>query len=446
MAGRVFAIVLADEPNKRYLEEVAASRLRGGPGACQVSFSVRSRIRAKVMLIAYQGAVEFLAGIDGDNRSDDIRWTFSLRSVTKLDYPLELNRFKAMLKAAQRRPLNEQGAFTQRASEIVLGVILDQQPILGPLLDELLAITTVDLPEERRVRFAQERDGIASLFSFTGFPGLLPDDGLLNDSEVSELSDRDSFLPETQHGTPLEDPMVEHDANTFLGWSPSGSDKLGVRTYNDGAKRNLKVMSVNRWAIETRLGPDLIYYHVQRRSFVLVQYKRMVREGSTWRYRVNDHFRNQLKVMRDLDDQCRRAGDDGRFRLLSTPSFVKICRLDDLDIDSLSTVSGMCMPREQVEAHLSRPNAPQVFEYGIVRDYMTSTLFALLVANGYLGTSGASSNHVKQEIDNALNRRGSVLVGAFSDTSGQRPSWRSSASKARPGRSREERYEPNEIY
>ena len=104
------------------------------------------------------------------------------------------------------------------------------------------------------------------------------------------------------------------------------------------------------------------------------------------------------------------------------------------------------MPREQVEAHLSRPNAPQVFEYGIVRDYMTSTLFALLVANGYLGTSGASSDLVKQEIDNALNRRGSVLVGAFSDTSGQRPSWRSSASKARPGRSREERYEPNEIY
>ena len=172
----------------------------------------------------------------------------------------------------------------------------------------------------------------------------------------------------------------------------------------------------------------------------------MVREGSTWRYRVDDHFRNQLKVMRDLDDQCRRAGDDGRFRLLSTLSFVKICRLDDLDIDSLSMVSGMCMPREQVEAHLARPNAPQVFEYGIVRDYMTSTLFALLVANGYLGTSGASSDLVKQEIDNALNRRGSVLVGALSDTSGQRPSWRSSARKSRSGRSREERYEPSEIY
>jgi hypothetical protein len=446
MAGRDVAIVFADELNQPYLAEVAASRLRGGLGDCEVSFSVRSRISARVLLVAHQGAVKFLAGIDGDSRADDIRWTFSLRTVTSLDYPLELNRLKALLKAPQRRPLNEQGAFTKRASEIVLGVLLDHQRALGPLLDELFAVRNVDLPEERRVKFAQERDGIASLFNFTGFRGLLPDDGLLSDSEAAELSSRDSFLPETQRGVPLEDPLVEHDANTFLGWLPSDSDKLGVRTYTDGAERKLKVMSVNRWAIETRLGPDLIYYHVQRQSFVLVQYKRMIREGSTWRYRADDHFRDQLKVMRDLDDRCRQAGDDGRFRMLSTPSFVKICRLDDLDIDSLSMVSGMCMPREQVEAHLARPHSPQTFEYGVVQDYMTSTLFALLVANGYLGTSGASSDLVKQEIDSALNSRGSVLVGAFSDTSGQRPSWRSSASKGRAARSKEERYEPDEIY
>jgi hypothetical protein len=447
MAGRDVGIVFADELNHRYLGDVAASTARGGPGACQVSFSVRSRISARVMLVAYQGAVKFLTGIDGNSRADDIRWTFSLRSVTGLDYPLELNRLKVALKATQQRPFNEQGgAFTKQASEIVLRVVIDHQRALGPLLDELLALRNVDLPEERRVKFAQERDGVASLFSFTGFPGLIPDGGLLSDSEAAELSSRDSFLPETQSGIPLEDPMVEHDANTFLGWSPTDSDKLGVRAYTDGAERELKVMSVNRWAIETRLGPDLIYYHVQRRSFVLVQYKRMIREGRTWRYRVDDDFRSQLKVMRELDDRCRRTDDDGRFRLVPTPSFVKVCRLDDLDIDSLSMVSGMCMPREQVEAHLARPNTPQTFEYDAVRDYMTSTLFALLIANGYFGTSGASSELVKKEIDSALNRRGSVLVGAFSDTSGQRPSWRTSASKGRLARRSEERYEPDEIY
>jgi len=303
LQSRAVAILFADQVNQPYLAVVAASKLRGGTGHCEVSFSIRSRISARVVLIAHQGAVKFVAGIHGDSRADDIRWTFSLRSVTELDYPLELNRLKAMLKSTQQRALNEQGVFTKLASELVLRVVLDHQGSLGPLLDELFAVRSVDLPEDQRVRFAQERDGVASRFRFTGFPGLLPQDGLLSDSEVGGLPNRDSFLPETQHRMPLEDPMVEHDANTFLGWSPANSDKLGVRTYTDGAKRKLQIMSVNRWPIETRLGPDLIYYHVQRRSFVLVQYKRMIKERNAWRYRVDDHFRNQLCVMRQLDER-----------------------------------------------------------------------------------------------------------------------------------------------
>jgi hypothetical protein len=389
-----------------------------------VSFLLRSRIKARVVLVAYHGAISFIAAIDGETRADDIRWTFTLQAVTALDRPMELSRLNAALKASQRRPIDEQGAFSELASRTVVDVLLDHQRDLGLLLDELFAVRHVDLPEERRVAFAQERDGLASLFGFTGFPSLLPEDGLLNENEAADLANRDSFLPQTQSGIPLEDPMIEHDANTFLGWAPTDSDKLAVRTYTDGAERTLQVMSVNRWSIETRLGTDLIYYHVQRRSFVLVQYKRMIREGGTWRCRVNDDFRSQLRAMRDLDERCRKVDDDGRFRLLRTPSFVKICRLDDLDIDSLSMVSGMCLPREQAEAHLARPDAPRAFDYDNVRDYMTSTLFATLVANGYLGTGGAASDFVKQEIDNALNRRRSVLVGKFSDPSGRRPSWR----------------------
>lgn len=445
MAARIMAILHADEAIHSYLTDVAASNARGGPSDCDVSFSLRTRIKSRAVLIAYRGAVAFVAGIDGDARADDIRWTFTLRSVTALHRPLELSRINAVLKVSQRRPVDVQGALTQRASELALNVLLDHQGDLGPLLDDLFAVRIVDLPEQRRAMFAQERDGLASLFGFTGFPGLLPDDGLLTEHEAADLPNRDSFLPQTQRGIPLEDPMIEHDANTFLGWAPTTSDQLGVRSYTDGSERKLHVMSVNRWPIETRLGPDLIYYHVQRRSFVLVQYKRMTHENSVWRYRVDDHFRSQLDSMRALDERCRQAQGDGLFRLLATPSFVKICRLEALDIDSLSMVPGMCMPREQVEAHLATPGAAQAFDYDSVRDYMTSTLFATLVASGYLGTSGAASDIVSQEIDDALNRRGSVLVGAFSDTSGRRPSWRSSGSRARAARASSTRYEPDEF-
>lgn len=171
----------------------------------------------------------------------------------------------------------------------------------------------------------------------------------------------------------------------------------------------------------------------------------MIREGSAWRYRVDDHFRSQLASMRALDERCREAGGDSRFRLLATPSFVKICRLENLDIESLSMVSGMCMPRDQVDAHLATRGVAQAFDYDSVLDYMASTLFATPVANGLLGTSGPASDVVTEEIDRALNRRGSVLVGAFSDTSGRRPSWRSSGSRARAARASATRYEPDEF-
>lgn len=424
MPARIVAVLHADDSNWPYLRSRAASREDwGGPGECRISFPGQSRVKARVALIAYQGAVRLVAGIDGDSSADDLRRTFSLRGLTALGRPLELNRIKAVLKASQRAPVDGQAALSALASKKAVDVLIEHQPGLGPVLDELFAIRTVDIPAERRPALAQERDGIATLFGFTGFPGLMPKNNLVSDSEAAELAQRDSFLPQTQAGIPLEDPMIEHDANTFLGWTPARSDKLGVRSFTDGPERTLHVMSVNRWPIETRLGPDLIYYHVQRHSFVLVQYKRMIREGSAWRYRADEHFRSQLATMRGLDERCVQAGP-GAFRLLATPSFVKICRLEDLDIDSLSMVSGMCMPRAQVDAHLERTDGPTSFDYDTTRDYLTSTLFATLVAYGYLGTSGRASDLVEREIDNALNRTGSVLVGAFSDTSGRRPTWR----------------------
>ncbi|MBF6352876.1 hypothetical protein IU448_28265 [Nocardia flavorosea] len=161
-------------------------------------------------------------------------------------------------------------------------------------------------------------------------------------------------------------------------------------------------MNVNRTRIEENLGPDLLYYHVQRRCFVLVQYKRMEKENAVWRYRVDDHFRDQLSKMRDLDSACAKVADRSDFRLTAEPGFVKICKLESFDIDSLSVVSGMCMPRAQVELHIGKfkeTGKSAVFSYETVKDYMTSTLFSQLVAYGYVGSSDVGTDIVSREIE-----------------------------------------------
>ena len=279
-------------------------------------------------------------------------------------------------------------------------------------MEGLLKRRDLPLPPERLNHVAQERDACATLL---GFAGLDLEDGFLDDKEIDELPGRVTFLPGSQDGVPREDPMIEHDAGTFLGWTPATTDTFGVRAYSDGRGKTMHIMNVNRSKIEEALGPDLLYYHVQRKSFVFVQYKRMTQEGQYWRYRVNNGFREQLEKMRELDEACLKAGTDGRFRLLPTPSFVKICRLDNLDIDSASMVSGMCMPRAQVESHIAAQPGAVVFDYDVIKEYFTSTLFAELVAQGYLGSSGPASDHVKAEVERSLNRAGGLVLGALDD-------------------------------
>lgn len=431
MGRRQLGIVFADDACMSYLEEVADRRARGaGSGDCRVSFPVRSRVGADVVLISYRHAVRFVAGVDDDSRADDLRWAFRLRELTQLKRPLEMSRLRAALRRDQRQPLEHQGKLTDKASRAVLDVLLAEEPELEPAIGSMFGIRDVDLPAPRKAALAEERDSFASLCAFTGAPDLLPTTGFLTEDEIDTISDRDSLLSPTPHITPREDPMVEHDANTFLGWTRQESDRLAVRKFTDGNGRTLEIMNVNRWPIETRLGTDLIYYHQQRRSFVLVQYKRMVWDGPSLRCRVDDHFRQQLDVMRTLDNKCGREEPGGDYRMVPTPSFVKICHLDTLDIDSTSMISGMCMPREQVEKHLERPDAPKYLDFHTVRDYLTSTLFAQLVALGCVGTSGSATELVAREIELSLQQGKSVSVGVFSDESGRRPSWRTSGRRS----------------
>ena len=52
-------------------------------------------------------------------------------------------------------------------------------------------------------------------------------------------------------------------------------------------------MVSDRDRLETQLGPALVYYHQQRASFVLVQYKRMAKAGWDMAYRADAQSERQ---------------------------------------------------------------------------------------------------------------------------------------------------------
>jgi hypothetical protein len=428
--GRQLGTVFADDTVINHLRDVADGRaVARRDGDCTVAFLGRQRVGTQVVLVLYQGSVQFIAGVYEETRADDLRWLFRLRRLTRLGHPVEASRLREVLRRDQQRPFDNQGRLTPKASEAVLNVVLEDNPDLGPVIGTLYGIRDLDLPAPRKQALAEERDALASLFAFTGAPDLAPAGGFLSEDEIGDIYGRESFLPPMGGVAPREDPMIEHDANWFLGWTRQPTDRLAVRKFEDNHGRTLEVMNVNRWPIETRLGTDLIYYHRQRHSFVLVQYKRLVPDGSHWRCRVDQHFQNQLEAMRKLDVSCAPKKPGGDYRMLPTPSFVKVCRLDTLDVDSTSMITGMYMPREQVERYLERPESPKYLDPETFKDHLTSTMFAQLVAVGAVGTVGAGTELIKAEIESSLSQKKSVSVGLFSDTTGRRPSWRSTGTK-----------------
>ncbi|WP_195058779.1 hypothetical protein [Nocardia flavorosea] len=204
--------------------EVAEKGMRD-TSSCTLSFEIYDRIKSKAVLIAHGKSILFAAEVEKCVKADDIRWAFSFRSVFKLSHPLRISMVEARLVASQRKPIKDRGgAFTDNASDKVLNLLVEYDRTLGEYIDSTFGYRFSGSSDSRTARIAQERDALASIIAFTGFPGLGPEEGLLLQEEKVDISERGSFLPRGKYVPPREDAMIEHDANNFLGWTPQPSD------------------------------------------------------------------------------------------------------------------------------------------------------------------------------------------------------------------------------
>ena len=110
-------------------------------------------------------------------------------------------------------------------------------------------------------------------------------------------------------------------------------------------------MNANRDPAERVFGVDTIYYNGIRDSLVMVQYKKLNAAKNGIYYPDHDsNLDKQLVRMRAVDRYAaaqRRPGDD--FRLLASPSWVKICHPQPFVPKSADMIHGMYLAREHFE-------------------------------------------------------------------------------------------------
>jgi hypothetical protein len=216
-----------------------------------------------------------------------------------------------------------------------------------------------------------------------------------------------SFLNSLPPTRAQERDLLKWDQERFPGWFGVDSHDVQWRQYAKGDQR-LLIYDADTKRDEIAMGVDLIYYHEDRRSFILVQYKAMEAEGRDWAYRPSDdkHITKQVERMRDLDEKCLATGQQGDdYRLVPAPCWVKLCRSGTTIPRTDELIRGMYLTRTYFERLKDDPQTPcrgpkggVTFTYATVPRYLDNTTFAQLVSDGWIGSTGTGTELIGEQV------------------------------------------------
>jgi hypothetical protein len=224
-----------------------------------------------------------------------------------------------------------------------------------------------------------------------------------------------------------EKDLIAHDLEVLPGWTPQRRRDTHVRIFSDG-KRHMHVVNVDIEEPERVLGADLIYYHVEAKSGVLVQYKKLEDHKEV---RVDPHLESQLDRMKQLSDFGGEPQSHTEWRLGKDFCYLKLCRTKtasgEIDPNNAELLPGLYLPLSYVRLALldERVNGPRTgryLGYDRVERYLTNTLFIDLAKEGWIGSTGITAEKLIQIVMEAP-RSGHDVIAAI-DRSPENPKER----------------------
>ncbi|PWI10544.1 hypothetical protein DIZ27_11190 [Streptomyces sp. NWU339] len=352
--------------------------------------------------------------------------------VRPLRRPLALDGLLDGLTAIQRRHLIEEGQQTKGTGEAIRALLLELRPELTEAVKVIEGATEPwNFGNSRAAQeVALQRDATLAVTRMAGMqaPRLAewdpPAEELYDDTvpplfldlvggarHADELLDATELDPQDppirtkalSNQPALEDHLVTHDTRAMLGWLSEATNHVAWREFREHG-RTLLVANANRTPAEQALGCDIIFYNVTRHSLVLVQYKKLDAERGGVYYPNSDrNLAKELVRMRSLDRYAERhAGLADEQRLDPSPSWIKLCHPRSVLPHTTEMIHGMYFSRRQFEslcddARLKDGRGVR-FSYKNVPAYLDNTLFTRLVETGQIGTTGTSTDLVRQQV------------------------------------------------
>ena len=232
-----------------------------------------------------------------------------------------------------------------------------------------------------------------------------------------------------------EDMVIEHDARTVPGWELDHTYMTGRATFVHNGE-TLEIFTANKQPLEELFGVDLIYLNHLRQSLVMVQYKMMEpqerkshivkndlyeyteQEDSEWIIPINRQFREELSRMARFD---RDLSAKGPFQLNPGAFFFKLVKRY-ASVDAAGIILSLGHLKELIlEGKASGPRGGLRVSYNSLQGhYLRGEAFVELIRSGYIGTRGATTDHLRELIEAAVNGERAVVAAVQSAQKVQR--------------------------
>lgn len=371
---------------------------------------------ANQLLLSHIGAVPKGSG----RKSATAGRTFRITTLVPVDRPLTLRNFArhvsaeagvALLDAAENRG----GFLTFETVEEIINALRNLRPEMTESLDALARLNNgqsvvSDGPVER---YAEDRDKLGVAMRIFDAPVSQPWRRPLNDDDPYTMG-----LAKVRSG-PVEADAIAHDAGIIQSFKRVFTDRRHVRydlkvfhsqdldTYT-GRPRVMQTLNINATGAEAVTGGDLLYYHIQSKSCVVVQYKRL--EGRGARYRVDNRLRDQLGRMARVNGANRQSVYLDDWRLGPDSCYLKLIEPQgEVDPDDTGMVDGRYLPLSYVETLLRHTGREEIISMNSIR-HLTNTLFITLVREGWIGTVGVDIDQIMEYCRDRVEGRESQLI------------------------------------
>jgi hypothetical protein len=243
---------------------------------------------------------------------------------------------------------------------------------------------------------------------------------------IQALMGRRPFLTDLRSVSITEDQAIGHDAGVFgSAWRMLDRYQVGTAVFEQEGTR-LTVMNVNRTKVERTLGVDLLYYHHRYRSYVLVQYKSMRKEGKVLGYRPGGksyelEMGRMRKFMRE-HPPTPSAAERHSYRLHPGLFYLKLCSSIVLEPHSTKMIGGMYLPLDYWDVLLESkavmgPRGGRIVTFDNAGRYLTNSHFVDLLQAGWIGSRLEHTEAVTQLVRTAVEGDRSLVVAANMPTS-----------------------------